>query len=499
MSTDKIPSSGEHKELVVDAAPSLESNIGGQFDAARTRSLLRKMDWNIVPFLALLYLLSFLDRTNIGNARLAGLEDDLKMNKLSLQYNTALAIFFPFYVAAEIPSNMMLKKTRPSLWFAIIMVAWGLCMTFMGFVTSYPGLLVARAFLGIAEGGLFPGVTFYITMWYRRHECGLRMAIFFSAATAAGAFGGLLARGISEMRGLGGKAGWAWIFILEGLLTLIVAGIAFFVINDYPETARFLNEEERHEVVRRLREDRSALADEFGMQYFWDAIKDWKIWVHMFITIGIYTPLYSFSLFLPTIIKNMGYTNEKSQLMTVPPYVAACICTIAAGKIADTHKKRGPYMIFFCLLAIAGFTMLISSQKPGIQYAGTFLAAMGVYPNVPMGVAWNGNNIGGSTKRGVGLAMHVGFGNLGGVIGAFIYRSKNAPHFYPGHGTLIATLTMSATLSLFMTTWLSRENARRDQVAAERGLPLNAEDYTPEMLKKERDDGDYATFFRYTT
>ncbi|KAG9080073.1 hypothetical protein FRC06_007104, partial [Ceratobasidium sp. 370] len=388
---DKLRDSAEHKQVVVDASPSLESNIGGQFDAPRTQRLLRKMDWNIVPFLALLYLLSFLDRTNIGNARLAGLEADLGMNKLSLQYNTALgkcpqprSIFFPFYVAAEIPSNMMLKRTRPSLWFATIMVAWGLCMTFMGFVTSYPGLLVARAFLGIAEGGLFPGVTFYITMWYRRHECGLRMAIFFSAATAAGAFGGLLARGISEMNGIGGKAGWAWIFILEGLLTLIIAGIAFFVINDYPETARFLNEEERTEVVRRLREDRSALADEFGMRYFWDAIKDWKIWVHMFITIGIYTPLYSFSLFLPTIIKNMGYTNEKSQLMTVPPYVAACLCTIAAGKIADSHKKRGPYMIFFCLLAIVGFTLLISSHKPGLQYAGTFLAAMGVYPNVPM-------------------------------------------------------------------------------------------------------------------
>ncbi|CEL63494.1 putative transporter C1683,12 OS=Schizosaccharomyces pombe (strain 972 / ATCC 24843) GN=SPBC1683.12 PE=3 SV=1 [Rhizoctonia solani AG-1 IB] len=289
MSDEKV-AVPEHNEVRVD---SLESNIGGQFDAPRTARLLRKMDWNIVPFLALLYLLSFLDRTNIGNARLAGLEEDLGMNKASLQYNTALAIFFPFYVAAEIPSNMMLKRTRPSLWFAFIMVAWGLCMTFMGFVHNYTGLLIARAFLGIAEGGLFPGVTFYITMWYRRHECGLRMAIFFSAATAAGAFGGLLARGISEMDGLGGKAGWAWIFILEGILTLIIAAVAFFVINDYPETARFLTEEERVEVVRRLHEDRSALADEFGMQYFWDALKDWKIWVHMFITIGIYTPLYS--------------------------------------------------------------------------------------------------------------------------------------------------------------------------------------------------------------
>ncbi|CEL56159.1 putative transporter C1683,12 OS=Schizosaccharomyces pombe (strain 972 / ATCC 24843) GN=SPBC1683.12 PE=3 SV=1 [Rhizoctonia solani AG-1 IB] len=155
-------------------------------------------------------------------------------------------------------------------------------------------------------------------------------------------------------------------------------------------------------------------------------------------------------------------------------------------------------MVFFCIVAIAGFTMLIASPRPGVQYAGTFLAACGVYPNVPMGVAWNGNNIGGSTKRGVGLAMHVGFGNLGGMIGAFIYRSRDAPHYYPGHGTLIATLSMSAVLSALMSAWLNRENARRDRVAQEKNLPLKAEEYTPEMLAKERESGDNATFFRYT-
>jgi len=112
----------------------------------------------------------------------------------------------------------------------------------MGFVTNYAGLLAARMALGLAEGGLFSGVTFYITMWYRRHECGLRMALFFSAATLAGAFGGLLARGIAEMDGVGGKPGWAWIFILEGLITVIVACAAYWVINDYPETYVLLSQ-----------------------------------------------------------------------------------------------------------------------------------------------------------------------------------------------------------------------------------------------------------------
>jgi sugar phosphate permease len=178
--------------------------------------------------------LCYLDRTNVGNARLVNLEKDLGMK--GLDYNIALSIFFPFYVAAEIPSNMMLKRTRPSIWFTFIMVCWGLIMLCMGFVHNLSGLLACRVFLGIAEGGLFPGVNFFITMWYRRTECGLRLAVFFSAATMAGAFGGLLARAISQMAGVGGRPGWSWIFILEGLITLVVGSFSYWVINDYPST-----------------------------------------------------------------------------------------------------------------------------------------------------------------------------------------------------------------------------------------------------------------------
>ncbi|KAL3425445.1 high-affinity nicotinic acid transporter [Phlyctema vagabunda] len=463
------------------------------FDEGQTRKLLRKMDRHLVPFLAVLYLLSFLDRTNIGNARLFGLEADLGME--GLDYNIALAVFFPPYVAAEIPSNMMMKRYRPSIWLTIIMVAWGLCVTFMGFVNNLTGLIIARVFLGICEGGLFPGVTYYITLWYRRHECGYRMAVFFSAATAAGAFGGLLARGIGSMDGVGGKAGWAWIFILEGLLTLAVASVAWWAINDYPSTAKFLTAEEKVEVARRLKADRNSLADEFDVKYFWDALKDWKIYGHMLITIGIYTPLYSISLFLPTIIRTMGngqYSPETSQLLSVPPYVVGCVFTIGAGLYADKLKQRGIFMLTFEAVAIIGWVLLISSDKPANQYIGTFFCVSGIYPLVPLGVAWNGNNIGGSLKRGVGIAMHVGFGNLGGVIASFMYMTKDSPRFLPGHGTLIGLISMSFVVTLIMTTYLRRENARRDREYTSPEL------YTEEQKLAERDRGDYASFYRYT-
>ena len=154
-----------------------------------------------------------------------------------------------------------------------------------------------------------------------------------------------------------------------------------------------MTEEERREVRARLKEDRTALADEYDIKYVFAALQDWKIYVHMLITIGmyltltrlptlkisvgIYTPLYSISLFLPTIVKNMGYTNNQSQLMSVPPYVLGCLTTITAGYLADRSKKRGPYMIFFCIVAIAGFILLISTHNPPVQYVGTFLAVSG--------------------------------------------------------------------------------------------------------------------------
>lgn len=205
-----------------------------------------------------------------------------------------------------------------------------------------------------------------------------------------------------------------------------------------------------------------------------------------------YTPLYSVSLFLPTIVRTLGYTNNTAQLMTVPPYVVACICCIGGGWLADRMQTRGVFMIGFFLCAIVGLIMLISSDSPGVKYAGCFFFASGIYPNVPQGVAWNGNNIGGSLKRGVGIAMHVGFGNLGGAIAGFIYLSKDSPHFRQGHGILIGMITMSTTLSIFMTLYLRRENRRRD---AEHKDPKT---YTEDEKLAEREKGDNATFFRFT-
>lgn len=169
----------------------------------------------LIPWLMILYLCSFLDRTNIGNARILGLEDEL--NITGGQYNTALAVFFISYSLFEAPSNVLLKRFPPRFWISFIVIGFGSCCLAIGFVRNYGGLVAARFLLGVFEAGLFPGSQFYLSCWYRRNEFGVRSAIFSSAASAAGSFGGLLAAGIAQMDGIGGYSGWRWIFIVEGM------------------------------------------------------------------------------------------------------------------------------------------------------------------------------------------------------------------------------------------------------------------------------------------
>ncbi|KAH7338958.1 major facilitator superfamily domain-containing protein [Rhizoctonia solani] len=475
-----------------DSVHSIETGVAGSgvgFAPEDTKRLLSKLDRTILPWMAGLFLLSYLDRSNIGNARLDGLEKDLGLH--GLQFNNALAIFYPFYVISEVPSNMILKRTRASFWFAFLMVSWGTIMTLMGLVKNYTGLMIARTFLGIAEGGLFPGIAFYITLWYQRSETGARMAIYYAAATVAGAFGGLLARGISEMRGVGGLEGWAWIFILEGLVTVIIAAAAYFFIPDHPSTARFLTPAEQAEVVRRLDDDNLHLSRDNDMEFFWDAVKDWKTYAYMLIFIACTTPTYSLALFLPTIISNMGYTAEKSQLLSVPPYVLACILTVTAGITADRLRTRGRFMVGCFLLAIVGFAMLIASTTPAVQYTAVFVASAGAFPNVAMCMSWCGNNFGGAMKRSVAIAMIVAFGNLGGLVASYTYISRNAPRYYSGHGTLIGILALGATTALFVHIYCRRENERRDRAYKAPEL------YTEDELKSESRKGDSATFYRF--
>ncbi|KAK8035843.1 hypothetical protein PG991_001916 [Apiospora marii] len=495
---EKTPNTSSMPVTKGDETASTEATMhvseAAMFDQKETKKLLRKLDWHLIPFMSLIYLLCFLDRTNIGNARLDRLEQDLRLE--GLQYNDCLAVLFPFYIAAEIPSNVMLKRLRPSAWLAFIMVAWSACMVGQGFVEKLLGAHGHPRLPRPVRGRAVPGgqLLCMITQWYCRHECGFRMALFFSAATLAGAFGGILARGIAEMSGVGGLSAWSWIFILEGLLSILVSFSAYWAIYDYPSTATFLTAKERTEVERRLAADRGHLSDDFDLKYVWQAVGDWKIYVFMLIFLAGFTPIYSFALFLPTVIKGMGYSANEAQLMSVPPYLFACVSTIGASWFADRARRRGVFLLGFQLVAVLGFGMLAGSGRAGVQYAGTVFAAIGIYSQIPLCLAWNGANIGGSLKRGTGIAMQVMGGNCGGIIASYVYLTPDGPRYIKGHSILIGFVVMSFFLTLFMIIWCRRENARRDALAQQVG----DQELTEEQKMMERELADNVPWFRYT-
>lgn len=199
-------------DVAPDAISSSDSSQIGEDTRVSEKKLVRKLDWRLLPGVTVLYLLSFLDRSNVANARLDGLVDDLHMT--GNEYLTGLTVFFIGYISLEVFWNIILKRIGPRIWLPGTTFVWGIVATLQGIVSSKEGFFVVRTFLGITEGGLFPGVIFYLSMWYKRDERTSRCALFFSAASLAGAFGGILAYGIGYMRGLGGLNGWAWIFII---------------------------------------------------------------------------------------------------------------------------------------------------------------------------------------------------------------------------------------------------------------------------------------------
>ncbi|KAI0016431.1 major facilitator superfamily domain-containing protein [Xylariomycetidae sp. FL0641] len=449
------------------------------------KKLLRKMDLRLVPPLAALHLLAFLDRANLAGAKLAGLDAALALD--ADQYTMVLAVFFVGFAACAVPANLALLRLRlrPRRWLPLLMLAWGAVASLMGIVEDYHGLLAARFALGVAEAGLYSGCAWYLTIWYSRHEMQYRQALFFAAASFAGAFSGLLAFGVAGMDGLAGLEGWRWVFHLEGIITILVAVLAFFVIYDDPETASFLTAEERAFVAFRLRHQGGdkqtpvpvAQAESFRWKYVLAAFLDWQVWTGILVYFGAACPLYSITLFLPTIIKDLGFEASTAQLLTVPMYLVGAVLAVVVAHLSDRVGKRSPFVIGLFSVAIIGFAMCIGTSSPQVGYAGVFIATVAVLPAFPGVVTWLSNNLAGSTKRNVGMAIQIGIGNFGGVFAARLYREKFGPRYYLGHGHQLGFIVVGTVAALAMiATYTSVNKRRADLVKRGEPYPSSAEE-----------------------
>jgi len=433
--------------------------------AALTRRLLLKLDIRILPVLTLLFLCSFLDRTNVGNAKTYNLE--LAVHMTDFQYETGLAVYYATYIASEIPSNLVLKKISPKIWLPFLTAAWGIIAMCLGFVKNYASFMVVRAFRGIAEGGLLPGIVLYLSGMYTRPEMALRIGLFYTAASLSGAFGGLLARGLTAIGTVGQQQPWTWIFIIEGLLTVVVAVIAYVLLPNTVAGASFLTKEERSFAVSRLRSDVPSRLVQDGSDresFKWSEVVrgllDLSTWLSASAYFGILAGLYSFGLFLPTIIVELGYTANQAQLWSVIPYAVASVLTVVVAIVSDRLKLRGVVMLFTLLPAIIGYAVIanISVAHPKVKYGMTFLMATGMYASVPPVLVWNSNNSAGHYKRATTSALQLAIANCGGFVATFIYPNVQGPQFHKGHTVILGLLVAAWFLVLANVLYCAKVN-----------------------------------------
>ncbi|KAJ3472716.1 hypothetical protein NLG97_g10768 [Lecanicillium saksenae] len=247
--------------------------------AAAARRLLLKCDLRLIPILGTLYLVSFLDRSNIANARLFGLEKSLHMP--STGFNNCIWVFYLPFVVVEIPSNlfMSLNKIKPNQYLASAMLILGVVSMCQGLTRSYGGLLACRFIMGIMEAALPPGAALLIGQYYRRQEYYIRFSYFFCFALLGSAFSGLLAYALEHMNGIQGYEAWRWVFIIEGLLTIAFGIVAWFIIPAFPQEATFLTESERALLFSRLRRDRGHEKLDFKGINWLRVLLDWKMWL----------------------------------------------------------------------------------------------------------------------------------------------------------------------------------------------------------------------------
>ncbi|KAH8894005.1 MFS transporter [Thozetella sp. PMI_491] len=490
-----------HKEqaLVSGGLSQDDLDFLSNFPEEKRKKVLAKVDLRVIPLLLFLYLLAYLDKTNIGNAQIEGLSKDLRLD--GIQYNVALSIFFIPYVLAEVPSNMLLDKVaRPSWYLGALVALWGIIMTCTGFVQNYGGLVAIRFFLGLFEAGFFPGAILLISKWYLPDETQQRIALLYTSAATGGAFSGLLAFGIVKMDGAGGLAGWRWIFILEGIFTVVMGVGAALLLPDSPglsggwlepEEIRYL---ELRQVSRRIARPGDYREKHFDLKALLAVLTDWKMIPLIFANWSNAVPNYALKFTLPTIVSSMGFQSANAQLLTIPPYACGAISSYILSVLADRYKWRMPFIVGPQLCVITAFAVLFSKAEQirsniALCYFGVCLACFGMYPIFPGVNAWNVANQAGAAKRAASIGFLVAMGNAGGVIGSYIYKSNEAPKYPTGYGTSLAFAATGivAALSLEFLLWRSnkRHEGKEDEIRAK---------YSDEELEEM---GDRSPLYKY--
>jgi len=421
---------------------SLDSRLALDHSGFEARTY-AKVTRRIVPFLMICYLVAYLDRVNVGFAKLQ-MSTDLHFS--DTVYGLGAGIFFIAYFLVEIPSNIILHKVGARLWMARIMITWGIISSAMAFVTTPTAFYVMRFLLGLAEAGFYPGVILYLSYWYPSHRRGKMFAAFAMAVPLSGLIGGPLSGYLLHtFTGASGFAGWQWLFFLEGIPSIIVGIAAFFVLTDGIDKAKWLTTEERTLLSEQIRADTTHHAEHSMRQIFTNG----RVWLLTGIYFCMICGFYTVGFWLPTLISSTGVTDPLTiGLLTAIPYGAAMLTMWLVSRNADRTRERRLHLVFVALLGSVGLiASAVFGHQPVLAMIALTVAAMGGLSTLPMFWSLPTAFLGGAAAA-AGIALINSVGNLAGFAGPyFIGFMKDMTHsINTGLYTMAGALALGALL-----------------------------------------------------
>ena len=380
-------------------------------DDARADAILARAARRLIPVMALMYVASFLDRVNIGFAALT-MNQDLGFSPQI--FGIGAGIFFFGYFFFEIPSNLMLEKVGARVWMCRIMVSWGLVSMATAFVQGPTSFYILRFLLGLAEAGLYPGMILYMTYWFPQATRARFIALFLAAVPAASVIGAPISGWLLGFNGL--LHGWQWMLLLEGLPSLALGIAVLWLLPDRPGNAKWLSADDKAILEARLAADRRDDERLGAMTGFWEMLKDKRIWIFIIPDFSIVIGLYGMGLWMPQMIKALGFTNLETGFLVALPYFVAMLAMVLLGLSSDRSGDRIWHVAGAAFAGALGLAGAVLSNNPVLIIACFCLAASGIYG--ALAVFWT---LPTAILRGMaaagGLALLNSFSNLGGFFG----------------------------------------------------------------------------------